>query len=261
MNPHKVSVLQLFTMQCRYLAPIYQRQYVWNRQDQWAPLWEDVLTKAREQLDTRPGRPLPRTHFMGAVVLKALRPDGIEHQSYDVIDGQQRLTTRQVVLTALRDYAATRPVPDPATATFLQQMTQNPPLVQREYEQWKVVPTTADRPAFGSIWDAGSLTEVDNRNPQVKSRPRARSFDPRPALVEAYAYFSEQMCRFVESQADFEDEAAELPTLGEQARRLTALRTAVTQQLELVRIDLDQDDDPQVIFATLNARGAPLLPG
>ena len=119
MNPHKVSVLQLFTMQCRYLVPIYQRQYVWTKENQWAPLWEDVLTKAREQLDPRPGRPLSRTHFMGAVVLKALQPNGVEHQSYDVIDGQQRLTTLQVLLMALRDYAASRPTPDTATATFL----------------------------------------------------------------------------------------------------------------------------------------------
>ncbi|KPV54078.1 hypothetical protein SE17_05895, partial [Kouleothrix aurantiaca] len=36
---------------------------------------------------------------------------------------------------------------------------------------------------------------------------------------------------------------------------------AITQQLELVRIDLDQEDDPQVIFETLNARGVKLWPG
>ena len=32
-------------------------------------------------------------------------------------------------------------------------------------------------------------------------------------------------------------------------------------QLRLVAIDLEQGDDAQVIFETLNSRGAPLLPG
>ena len=36
--------------------------------------------------------------------------------------------------------------------------------------------------------------------------------------------------------------------------------SALKSALQVVVIDLDRDDDPQVIFETLNARGEPLLP-
>ena len=42
--------------------------------------------------------------------------------------------------------------------------------------------------------------------------------------------------------------------------RLEALMNALTRFLELVIIELEERDDPQIIFETLNARGEPLLP-
>ena len=33
---------QLFKGSIRYMVPAYQRRYVWNKTDQWQPLWEDV---------------------------------------------------------------------------------------------------------------------------------------------------------------------------------------------------------------------------
>lgn len=42
--------------------------------------------------------------------------------------------------------------------------------------------------------------------------------------------------------------------------RIYALMEALTKHLELVVIELEERDDPQVIFETLNARGEPLLP-
>ena len=33
----------LFEKQCVYLVPKYQRQYVWNLENQWEPLWLDVI--------------------------------------------------------------------------------------------------------------------------------------------------------------------------------------------------------------------------
>jgi hypothetical protein len=47
---------------------------------------------------------------------------------------------------------------------------------------------------------------------------------------------------------------------GEHNRRLGALYEALNSRLQLVNIELEGNDDPQVIFETLNARGAPLLP-
>lgn len=256
MNPHKVTVDLIFTMHSRHLVPIFQRQYVWGEQDQWAPLWQDVILKAQELLTVPlPGRQ-PRKHFMGAVVLRGIPPTGLGYQAYEVIDGQQRLTTLQLLLIALRDYSREREL-TPIT-NLLTGMTQNPPYVGAEYEQWKVIPTTRDRQDFQDVLEAGSPDELLRRRPPVR-RKYFREPDPPPRILGAYYFFFAAIRRFTETNQDFDDESL-LVDETIIARRVEALVRAITQQLEIVRIDLDQDDDPQIIFETLNARGVRLLP-
>ena len=42
METHILSPIKLFQKQVRYTIPTFQRSYVWQQDDQWAPLWEDV---------------------------------------------------------------------------------------------------------------------------------------------------------------------------------------------------------------------------
>jgi hypothetical protein len=257
MNPQKVTAQQLFTMQCRYLVPLYQRQYVWNESDQLQPLWEDVLAKTLELLRPYNGQ-VPRKHFMGAVVLRGLVTSGLEYQAFEVIDGQQRLTTLQLLLLALRDYATGQAL-NTVTA-LLTGMTENPPLNGKEYERWKVVPTTRDRTDYETILEARSPARLLELCPKVLI-PGRRRYEQRPRLIETYEYFYSAIKKFAETNGHTDEPSLPLPDATETTRRVETLVRAITQQLELVRIDLDQDDDPQIIFETLNARGARLLPG
>lgn len=245
-------------MQSRHLIPIFQRQYVWDERDQWAPLWEDITQKALELLSPQAGMYQPRKHFMGAVVLRAIPPSGLEYQAFEVIDGQQRLTTLQVLLIALRDYSKQRGL-GPSLA-MLTGITQNPFLSGKEYEQHKVVPTTRDRADFQDVFEAGSPDQLRKRRPPTRQK-YARYDDPPPRLLGAYYFFHDAIARFAESPLDPDDPSSRSPDDDEIGRRVEALVRAITQQLELVRIDLDQEDDPQVIFETLNARGVKLWPG
>nr|GEX82865.1 hypothetical protein [Tanacetum cinerariifolium] len=201
---------------------------------------------------------IPRKHFMGAVVLRGLVTSGLEYQAFEVIDGQQRLTTLQLLLLALRDYATAQSL-NTVTA-LLTGMTENPPLNGREYERWKVVPTTRDRTDYGAIWEARSPARLLELCPKVPI-PGRRRYAARPRLIETYEYFYSEIKEFAETNNHTDDTALLLPDFTETTRRVETLVRAITQQLELVRIDLDQDDDPQIIFETLNARGARLLPG
>lgn len=244
-------------MQCRYLVPLYQRQYVWNENDQLQPLWEDVLAKTLELLRPYNGQ-IPRKHFMGAVVLRGLVTSGLEYQAFEVIDGQQRLTTLQLLLLALRDYATGQSLT--TVTALLTGMTENPPLNNREYERWKVVPTTRDRKDYETILEARSPARLLELCPRVPL-PGRRRYEARPRLIETYEYFHSAIKKFAETNSHTDEESLPLPDFTETTRRVETLVRAITQQLELVRIDLDQDDDPQIIFETLNARGARLLPG
>ena len=66
-----------------YSIPRFQRDYSWAG-DEWEDLWEDILGTIQEG-----GEP---AHYMGYLVLQSQ-----DEKSFDVIDGQQRLTTLSLI--------------------------------------------------------------------------------------------------------------------------------------------------------------------
>ncbi len=76
------------------VIPIYQRVYSWEK-EQCKQLWDDIVkTGGNDQMNG---------HFIGSILYVL---DGITHSDNAllIIDGQQRLTTITLLLTALRDH-------------------------------------------------------------------------------------------------------------------------------------------------------------
>lgn len=97
-NPRTLDTL--FNSQLRYVVPMFQRLYVWTENPQWTTLWEDVTEKALLQLRGETTNP----HYLGALIIEGVRPSSPrEVKRFLVIDGQQRLTTLQLLLCAFRD--------------------------------------------------------------------------------------------------------------------------------------------------------------
>lgn len=80
----------------RLVVPLFQRPYVWNMENQWEPLWNDLIRVAERVLvePTKNHQP----HFLGAVVLQQVQNTVGTMQERTIIDGQQRLTTLQLFL-------------------------------------------------------------------------------------------------------------------------------------------------------------------
>src|SRR3954452_1633202 len=98
MKSETISVQQVFQDRRQYRVPFYQRAYVWNRDEQWEPLWNDIAEKA----DARAAGESPAPHFLGAIVLEPQPRSGLRGvEMFHIIDGQQRLTTLQYFLSAL----------------------------------------------------------------------------------------------------------------------------------------------------------------
>lgn len=258
METHKTALFDLFRRERQYCVPLFQRPYVWNREKQWEPLWSDVLDRSRAVLDHQlHGRrgPVVRNHFLGAIVTRRLEVFGPHIDAAEVIDGQQRLTTLQVLLVAFHDYLCNLPE-EVATsltrvASDLRSLTRNAGVMAADNESYKVWPTNADRETFTKVVSAGGVEEVQERFPLVR-RKWQRKPDPRPRLAAAYLYFSAAMDEFCNESDD--GRAASLE------ERVHALYEALRRHILLVHIELQDDDDPQVIFESLNARGEPLLP-
>src|SRR4026208_406276 len=89
----------VFMQPQRLVVPLFQRPYVWNEENQWDPLWDDVV-RAADRVLTRPFDK-HHPHFLGAVVLQQVQKQTGQMQERTIIDGQQRLTTLQLLLDAL----------------------------------------------------------------------------------------------------------------------------------------------------------------
>lgn len=171
-----------------------------------------------------------------------------------VIDGQQRLTTLQIFIASFRDFCRAQECEELAKEcdafTLNKGMMADPAI-----DKFKVWPTQLDRCQFTDVISSGSRIDLEKKHPLV-FRKRARRPEPRPRMVEAYLFFYEQIADFFNGSGSDEPLAAEVP-MGE---RLEECFQALKNALQVVAIDLDHDDDAQVIFETLNARGEPLLP-
>lgn len=251
MKANAVALLALFENKQRLEVPLFQRRYVWNQEQQWAPLWADIQHKVEEYLQGRKDAPV---HFLGAMVLDQKQTPSTHVVKRQVIDGQQRLTTLQVFLAAFRDFCHDNDVAELAKecATFT---LNSGMMANRDVEQFKVWPTQLDRSVFRDVILSGSQAEVAKRHPLTRKK-HARKVDARPLLIEAYFYFYAQLKEFFLGSAGEPPLASDSPL----ADRLGEAFQALKNSLQVVVIDLEDGDDPQVIFETLNARGEPLLP-
>ena len=88
---------RLFAQTVRYEIPAFQRRYVWKQEEQWEPLWNDIEELAQSILEDGQTEP----HFMGAVVLQQMQYPAGTIERRIVVDGQQRLTTLQLLIDAI----------------------------------------------------------------------------------------------------------------------------------------------------------------
>ncbi|MGE0026053.1 MAG: DUF262 domain-containing protein [Thermoleophilia bacterium] len=237
MKPATHTVNELFERDVRYVVPLFQRPYVWDREDQWEPLWEDICVLLDHQVTDAGSAPVP-SHFLGAIVLEqddVFVPGAIP--VFTVIDGQQRLTTLQLLLAAAA--AALRSVGAEDDAELLDDLVRNNPKKAKGDELFKVWPTNANRSAFAAVMAPGGPAPD-------------REDDPDNRIDEAYAFFRERIAEWVTGDADSDG------TLSVENRALL-LRITLVDLLRLVSITLESGDNAQVIFETLNARGTPLL--
>lgn len=225
---------EIFNQPQRLLVPLFQRPYVWNEERQWEPLWNDVVRVAGRVLTVGPDSMQP--HFLGAVVIQQIQNAVGDLQTRIVIDGQQRLTTLQILLDAVHAVFALRG--HAHAAARLAYLVENAEAFRRKPEdRFKVWPTNRDRAAFNEVmgihppFDYDSLDHADAR------------------LVQAHKYFFKQATNWLNEE----------PAQNE-VIRADALETSVSKLLQLVVIDLQVDENAQEIFETLNARGTPLTP-
>ena len=226
---------EIFHQPQRMQVPLFQRRYVWNETEQWSPLLDDLILVSEQILADKE----PNPHFLGAIVLQQQMHEIDGLPTRIVIDGQQRLTTLQILIHALLDCTKEMGLQD--ISLRLQDLVYNPKhYAKNQADQIKLTPTNQDRIAFQKVLN-GETAETDLE--KITNN-----------IYAAHAFFGYGFKAWIqtgsESQAiDYSPE-----------ERAASLASAVSYFLNMVVIDLNMDDDAQLIFETLNARGTPLSP-
>ena len=231
----------IFQKEVRYIVPPFQRPYVWSQERQWEPLWEDVRNVAEnylEELDRSGNDRIEaeqRTspHFLGAVVLKQVPTAARDINQREVIDGQQRMTTLQLLLDAIQQICeeSDQPYLKGVARRLAKFVTNDEELIGDDRLQvFKLWPSRGDREAFRHAMDNGLAVNDFEES----------------LIVQAHEFFQLQVRKWLQDGT------------GPIESRIDALETATTSMLQMVVIDLGSQEDSNLIFETLNARGTPL---
>lgn len=197
----------------QYIIPLFQRYYSWEK-EHWERLRLDIWA-----LIENSSKPV---HFLGPLVchLPSRMPGSTS--SFQLIDGQQRLTTLTILLSAIRDVARSRGLND-----FADEVTEDYLLFKRKQssERYKILPRLGDREVITAMVEGHEML------------PFARC-----RVYEAWKYFQRHVQHF--SRKDTESQ-------------LRKLLDVITTRLNLVTVVID-GENPYEIFDSLNSTGLPL---
>ena len=235
MEPRNLTTKEIFQGDNVYVVPRYQRLYVWNEQDQWSPLWEDVSLIADDLVEHAQSRGLSEidtdaseSHFFGTLVLKTSGYTPDLTRKWRVIDGQQRLTTMQLMMSAVAGELTDRGLHEQAIPV-MRLITNDPQAKSFSPQKVKITHGSDHYDGF-----------VDAMDPYADEEQIGGS-------MGACRWFFRRSARTWFDRRDVPEE-----TLG------AALTTAIIVKLRVVGIYLDAHEEEHKIFETLNARGEPL---
>jgi len=196
----------------QFIIPVFQRDYSWTTEE-CRQMWGDIL-----KASSREGG-----HFIGSIVYVEAGTVGAAFQSWLVIDGQQRLASLTLLLTALRDHIRETgwsgmedsPTADRISAYFLKNAHQTG---ERDY---KLVLRRAD--------DATLRTLVDGK---------ARCESHSELIIEAYEFFRDRL----------RDHECDLDAIYRGIDRLQVVDVTLERRF----------DNPQLVFESMNSTGVDL---
>lgn len=215
MKATEANLLIFLKKSPQFIIPIYQRNYSWTA-EQCKQLWADLLRAGRSEKI--------QAHFIGSIVYIERALSTVTNQeSVLVIDGQQRLTTSTLLITALVNHFETEGVGELLQA-FSAKKLRNYYLVNPDEEgerHFKLLLSETDKDTLLSILQAS----------------------PTPA---------ESSTRINENYALFRE------LIAQHKNELESICKGLAK-LVIVDVSLDRSqDNPQLIFESMNSTGLEL---
>lgn len=212
MKPSIRTLGEILYSPSQYVIPVFQRNYRWER-PQWDKLWQSLI---EIQSPEKRGN-----HFMGFLVFVSDLAQPGQHTKFHLIDGQQRLTTSSIALTAVRNVA--RQLGQTELADEIHQYYLVHPLKKGD-QHFRLLPKERDHDAYLALISGQGV--------------------PTGRMADALAYFEEQLSNHSSEEPE---------------PRLRRVFDTVCQRLEFMCATLEAENAYN-IFKSLNSTGVPLGP-
>lgn len=257
MKAEPLDFLGLIGGQKLFKIPVFQRPYSWDKDEREA-LWLDVLTQYSKILkhwesSDRDGiiRKIPK-HYMGTMVLSGDGAVGIP--VYEIIDGQQRVTTIMAMIAALRDAKIKKAGKgEKETLEKIRNKFNNTYLINAEAnddERLRLRLQSKDSAAFRSVIEHDGIKRLTKDGIGLGQQDS-------DSVLKTYNYFYKQFLK--EPDID-DDQNVELQRFaGLFPLNFDILEQVIVRRLNFISIlGSSELDDLNAIFESLNAKGKDL---
>ena len=231
-DENRKTVGEWLSLPVEWRIPVYQRHYAWNAEMESGPVhlfWKTVEEHVHARLNGEPRFP----HYLGAVLVEPKTAREATIMQYDVVDGQQRLTTIQIALLALirisADYNCASEIKDALGDYIFIDYGKN----DRPKPRLRL--TNLDNKQFEKVvFDAyGILMDVGNTNTLRENADKSK-------IVLTFDFFLDKYKNLIDDRQD------EPKTL------IHAIKDTLIESFHIVRIVLDERDESQTVFESLN---------
>lgn len=209
-----------------YRIPRFQRDYSWTS-DEWEDLWADILATLNPDGES--------SHYMGYLVLQSA-----DDKTFDVIDGQQRLTTLSlIVLAVMKNLQRQIEAGNEGDAN-----TQRINQIRQTYIGYLDPVTLIARPKL-TLNRKNNAYYRDYLLP-LGHLPRRNLRASEHALRKAFEWFDKQIATYLKARS------------GNEGARLAQLVEDISDKLFFTIITVTDELNAYKVFETLNARGVRL---
>jgi hypothetical protein len=209
-----------------YRIPRFQRDYSWTSEE-WEDLWADLLGTLKADGEV--------AHYMGYLVLQSA-----DDKTFDVIDGQQRLTTISVIILAILKNIK-RLIDSGNDADSNRRRVDQ---IMQTYVGYLDPVTLNVRPKL--TLNRNNNNYFQSYLVQLGHLPQRGFRASEHLLRKAFEWFDKKVLEYIK------------PSTGEEGMRLAKLVEDISDRLFFTVITVTDELNAYKVFETLNARGVRL---
>lgn len=229
LSASKEKISFFLSSSSQYIIPFFQRSYVWETEN-WSELWDNIIEEYNELNNNNDNS----EHFIGTIIIKQILSKKIGAAEYELIDGQQRLTTICILLRAFYDVTEDNYAKEWIKNFFIFRDAYGEENIRIKHsrvdaENFKEI--IQNQEANTTLWDNYKNLRLDELEKKIETTNK---------IIGAYLYFRHR----ITNECDIDE--------------VRKYINVIVEKLPVIHMALNANDDVQQIFDTINSLGVKL---